>query len=80
MKLRASIHKQDENGKLWMIDSGTCQIYSPDGSKLKVHDPYVSINFGEYRIHLNKEDFTNFCKKFLYDRSSGNVSLLRQNK
>jgi hypothetical protein len=77
MKLRASIHQQDETGKLWMIDKGECQIYSPDCNGFKVHDPYVSINFGKYRIHLNKQDFTEFCKKFLYDRSGGNVPLLR---
>lgn len=84
MKIKASLHIQNGDGILRMIDSGECLAYSPDTRAFKVHDPYVSLNFGKYRIHLNKEDFTKFCKQFLgfsvYDtnKEGKDVPLLRQ--
>jgi len=79
MKIRAATYTQDEDGSLNMLASGNCLLYAPDCKDLNVVDPYISLNFGKYRVHLNREDFTRFCKKFLYDtgRKNDGPALLR---
>ena len=65
MKLRAKIYKQESTGALQFVGKGACVAYVPVVTKGSAHEPYVSFNFGAYRIHINKEDFSLFCKKFI---------------
>ena len=63
IKLKAKIYKKNENGVLYPIGQGECGAYIPvndDGS-----GAYLSLNFGEYSIHFDKQDFLNLCKQAL---------------
>lgn len=57
--MNASIYKLECDGYLHYVASGNISVTSPqvvnkNGSKMK---PYISLNFGKYRIHLDKEQF-----------------------
>lgn len=63
MKLKASLHKHIGGGTLQWLGEGECTAYSPEarnGGK-----EYVSLNFGEIRIHVDKDDFEKYCRHFL---------------
>jgi len=75
MRIPATIQHQREDGKLECKGAGHCIIYgtSPGkGSKVK---PYVSVNLGEFRLHLDSVEFSKFCRKFLYDRDATGLLL-----
>ena len=80
MKLKIKTYKENEEGTLELHGSGECLAYTPVLAKGVSKDKgYVSLNFGTYRLHINKEDFTRFCKNFLYnkDRDESNVLSIR---
>jgi len=79
VKLKAKAYKENIDGTLELIGSGECLAYTPVLAKGVSEDKaYVSLNFGTHRIHINKEDFTRFCKNFLYNNvGSTNASRLR---
>lgn len=58
--IHIKIYKSDTNtGTLTYVSEGVCLIYVPEGT---LTEPYVSLNFGTYHLHLNLEDFKNFVK------------------
>lgn len=69
MKLRTSIYKQDASGDLHFVTKGECLMYAPQmarrGKSNSMVTPYVALNFGAHRVHINREDFTKFCERFL---------------
>lgn len=62
MKLKAALHK-DIGGLLQWLGDGICEAYSPVSKNGK--NEYVSFNFGEIRIHIDKDDFERYCRHFL---------------
>ena len=77
MILKVKTYKENEEGILELYGSGECLAYTPVLKKgAPVDKAYVSLNFGEYRIHINKKDFHKFCKNFL-NKENTNVPLLR---
>jgi hypothetical protein len=64
MKLKVLIY-EDENGTLHFVDKGECLAYTPESSKPSVLSDYVSLNFGKYHLHVDKDDFEKFCRHFL---------------
>lgn len=68
MKLKTKAYKENIEGALELIGAVECVAYTPVLAKGVSKDKaYVSLNFGTHRIHINKEDFTKFCKHFLYN-------------
>lgn len=65
MKLKANIYKKTNRGTLARVASGSCEMYVPTPINFKINDPYVSVVFGEYHIHINKDDFLTFCKSLI---------------
>ena len=57
---------------LHYVSKGECTAYSVKAACDE--DNYVSFNFGEYRIHFNRNDFKEFCKRFV--KGDKNVPLL----
>jgi len=47
------------------IDSGMCDIYEPEIKKgsIDIITPHVTIAIGNYRLHLNRDDFLKFAKR-----------------
>jgi hypothetical protein len=73
MKIKAKTYKQDEDtGTLYKIGEGHCEVYVPRSSKKskKLIEEYVSLNFGKFRVHLDRKDFSNLCQQFnlLYNK------------
>jgi len=62
MKLRAAVYKEEKPGTLKCVGRGACIAYVP---VMASGEPYVSFNFGNYRIHINKKDFEIFCRKYI---------------
>ena len=79
MKLRTKAYRENTKGILELIGDAECLAYTPVLAKgVSTDKAYVSLNFGSHRIHINKEDFTRFCKHFLYNNKEGtNVPRLR---
>lgn len=63
MKVSAIVY-ESVDGTLQPRGRGACNMYSPPSGDHPLTQ-YVSLNFGQYHIHLNKDDFTKFCNHFL---------------
>lgn len=65
MKVKAKIYKQSKDKLLRLVGEGFCLLTSPIPKKGEKHtaEPYISINLGEYRIHLDRKDLIKFCKR-----------------
>jgi hypothetical protein len=81
MQLPVKVYKQEEDSNLHFVEEGICLVYEPTmievkGSKV---EPYVSFNFGKYRLHVDTKDFRKLLEEFQYNHNSrsSNVSLLR---
>lgn len=77
--LRTSAYKDKKK-----IGEGLCLAYVvPAGP---IAGEFVAISFGNFNLHINKEDFEDFAREILgfplynRDKELENVSILRQNK
>jgi hypothetical protein len=77
LRIRSKIYKEDLKGLLSLVGSGECTVYSPVPKNPTIEE-YVSLNFGQLRVHLNKKDFTEFCKKYLAKNLTEEVKLLKK--
>lgn len=65
MKIKGKIYKNSKSNELFLVGEGNFLVYSPTIKNSKNLEEYVSLNFGEYRLHIDKKDFLNFAKKLL---------------
>ena len=79
MKIRSRIYKETQEGALALVASGDCLVYSPVPKNASIEE-YISLNFGQIRVHLNKKDFTLFCKKYLEKNLTADIKLLQEGK
>jgi hypothetical protein len=81
MQVTVQIYKQEDDNALHFVSEGPCVIYEPEMKEVSdgVVKPYVSLNFGKYRLHIVREDFLRICRETLYNthRSLEDASNLR---
>ena len=76
MRIRASIWKDDGTGKLSFVGDGACLAYSPETRYCSGGiEPHVTLSFGEFKLHLNKEDFVKFAKGIVQEKQTYNILL-----
>ena len=79
MRVPATLQREGADGQLECQGSGECTIYATQPKVPGESAPYVSINLGEFRIHLDSVKFRQFCEKFLYSRrEDGLLKIVRK--
>jgi len=65
VQVKTKIYEHHGDGVLDFIDSGMCDIYEPEIKKgsIDIITPHVTIAIGNYRLHLNRDDFLKFAKR-----------------
>jgi len=71
VNIKAKLYKDDhDDGSLRFLGKGDCIAYEPTIRQDKrMLEPHITLSFGKYRIHLDKDDFLKFVGRFVRKNS-----------